>query len=75
MLGSNSPVARGAMLSDIRTNTMIERATFKFLNGLKENNNRQWFQHHREEYEQAPEDCLFRINRDVRFNDDHRQGC
>jgi len=73
---------------------MIESATFKFLKGLKENNNRPWFQHHREEYaqarsnvldlvdhviagiagfdspiiEQAPEDCLFRINRDVRFS-------
>ena len=73
---------------------MIENATFKFLKGLKGNNNRPWFQQHREEYEQArsnvlgvvdhviagiagfdppiieqaPEDCLFRINRDVRFS-------
>lgn len=82
------------MWSSIYTDTMIKSATFKFLKGLKENNNRQWFQLHREEYEQArsnvlglvdhviagiagfdppiieqaPEECLFRINRDVRFS-------
>jgi uncharacterized protein (TIGR02453 family) len=87
-------IARVVILSDIRTKTMIENATFKFLKGLKENNNRPWFLQHRKEYEQArsnvldlvdhviagiagfdppiieqaPEDCLFRINRDVRFS-------
>jgi uncharacterized protein (TIGR02453 family) len=81
-------------LGDIPMNIMIESATFKFLKGLKGNNNRPWFQQHRDEYdqaranvlgvvdhviagiagfdppiiEQAPEDCLFRINRDVRFS-------
>lgn len=31
----------------------IEKATFDFLNNLKENNNREWFQDHKSEYEAA----------------------
>jgi len=34
-------------------NTMITKATFDFLNGLKENNNRDWFQEHKKEYERS----------------------
>lgn len=69
-----------------------------FLNGLKKNNNRDWFEAHRESYQAArdlfiemirqlvagiakfepevaglrPKDCLFRINRDIRFSNDKR---
>lgn len=67
----------------------------KFLQGLKRNNNREWFQAHRAEYETArsnfeeyvlalinelsrteslpgvtPKDCIFRLNRDLRFTKD-----
>lgn len=75
---------------------MIQKSTLQFLKGLKKNNNRDWFEAHRGEYEAAkndflefldmlipaiavfdPEvtgikakDCLFRINRDVRFSKD-----
>src|SRR5690606_40887853 len=31
----------------------IEKSTFDFLNNLKENNNREWFQEHKPEYEAA----------------------
>ena len=31
----------------------IEKATFDFLNNLKENNNREWFQDHKSEYDAA----------------------
>jgi uncharacterized protein (TIGR02453 family) len=75
---------------------MITNATLTFLKGLKRNNNRDWFQAHRKEYENArqnfldlvaillhrmvafdesllatePEECLFRIHRDLRFSKD-----
>ena len=75
---------------------MIHPKTFTFLKELKKNNNKPWFETHREEYESAKEDfniligqlikhigifdipirnlttreCLFRINRDVRFSKD-----
>ncbi|HEY8401893.1 MAG TPA: DUF2461 domain-containing protein [Cytophagaceae bacterium] len=71
-------------------------ALFKFLKGLKKNNNKEWFEKHREEYnglrkeftalvneiiqelaKADPEianleakDCIFRINRDIRFSKD-----
>ncbi len=73
---------------------MIQAATLKFLKNLKNNNNRQWFEEHCKQYENAKADflslveklisgiatfdksignleaknCLFRINRDVRFS-------
>ncbi|MGJ7030775.1 DUF2461 domain-containing protein [Niabella hirudinis] len=73
---------------------MIQQATLKFLEALKYNNNKPWFDAHRKEYENAREDfagfvdsliaafgktepsilhlkakdCMFRINRDVRFS-------
>lgn len=75
---------------------MIEPQTLRFLNGLKKNNNREWFENHRKQYEAAKidfqnflqlviddfgrtdisiaglsvKDCMFRINRDVRFSKD-----
>ena len=75
---------------------MLQPATLKFLFNLKKNNNKQWFDEHRKEYETAKSDfyslteqliktmagfdtpighlsakeCLFRINRDVRFSKD-----
>jgi len=75
---------------------MIQKSTLKFLKDLKKNNNKEWFDAHRTEFEAAkadfieflngllkkmtsfdPEmadinakDCLFRINRDVRFSKD-----
>src|SRR4028118_1359408 len=75
---------------------MLEPQTIKFLNGLKKNNNKPWFDAHRKEYEAAridfqnfiqlvidnlqksdltiagtsARDCLFRINRDIRFSKD-----
>jgi uncharacterized protein (TIGR02453 family) len=75
---------------------MIQPATLKFLKQLKSNNNKEWFDSHRTEYESAKEDfiafvqdiitniavfdpevkeikakdCLFRINRDIRFSKD-----
>ena len=67
----------------------------KFLQGLKRNNNRDWFEAHRPEFEAArdqfehyvavlisalarteslsgvtPKDCIFRLNRDLRFTKD-----
>lgn len=73
---------------------MIAKTTFNFLNQLQQNNNREWFQDNRSQYEQSKEnfieycanvlkelclfhpemantqvkDCIFRINRDVRFS-------
>jgi uncharacterized protein (TIGR02453 family) len=75
---------------------MIQKSTLQFLKELKKNNNKEWFELHRKEYETAkndflefidklipkiaafdPEvsgikakDCIFRINRDVRFGKD-----
>ena len=75
---------------------MLEPQTLKFLSGLKKNNNREWFEKHRPEYEAAKIDfqnfiqlviddfgrkdlsiagniarnCVFRINRDIRFSKD-----
>jgi len=71
------------------------RDTLEFLRQLRINNNRQWFEDHRAQYEQArgcfqdlvtdlihqfdpvddlgavsAKDCMFRINRDVRFSND-----
>src|SRR5438067_4534816 len=75
---------------------MLEPQTLKFLSQLKKNNNKQWFDPHRAQYEAAridfsnfiqllidalqksdttitgltARDCLFRINRDIRFSND-----
>lgn len=73
---------------------MLDQKTLQFLNQLKKNNSREWFNQHRDNYEAAKEnfielvnqilantsqfdqdlslltykDCIFRINRDVRFS-------
>jgi len=73
---------------------MLQSATLKFLQALKKNNNKEWFDKNRKEYELAKadfaelvngvikkmeekdatirglssKDCVFRINRDVRFS-------
>ncbi len=75
---------------------MLKSSTLKFLNDLKKNNNRPWFEVNRKRYELAKadflnfiqqvidaygkkdksiaslkaKDCIFRINRDVRFSKD-----
>lgn len=75
---------------------MLQPATLKFLNSLKKNNNKPWFDENRKQYDivragflemvtdiikhiarfepaigtQAAKDCVFRINRDVRFSKD-----
>lgn len=75
---------------------MLEPQTLQFLKGLKQNNNKPWFDAHRAQYEaaridfqnfiqlvidafgktelsiagQSARNCLFRINRDVRFSKD-----
>lgn len=75
---------------------MLQSSTIKFLNDLKKNNNKPWFDKNRKVYEAAKtdfasfiqkvidqhskkdssiknlvaKDCLFRINRDVRFAKD-----
>jgi len=75
---------------------MIHRDTLQFLSNLKDNNNREWFDHNRRSFELArnnffefvqmlinelskfdtsiqfvrPKDCIFRINRDIRFSAD-----
>lgn len=75
---------------------MIEPQTLTFLKGLKNNNNKPWFDAHRAQYEAARIDfqnfiqlvidrlqqsdttitgtvareCMFRINRDIRFSND-----
>ena len=77
---------------------MLQSSTLTFLNNLKKNNNKNWFDEHRKQYNQAREDflllidslikniatfdppignlsakeCIFRINRDVRFSKDKR---
>jgi uncharacterized protein (TIGR02453 family) len=73
---------------------MIQKTTLQFLNELKKNNNREWFETNRKKYEASkenilavaaelikvvgtfdkniatlePKQCIFRINRDVRFS-------
>jgi len=75
---------------------MLQSSTLKFLNNLKKNNNKPWFDAHRSDYEKSKKDfeqfiqiiidrhgkkdpaiknliarnCLFRINRDIRFSKD-----
>ncbi|MES1216453.1 MAG: DUF2461 domain-containing protein [Bacteroidota bacterium] len=75
---------------------MLQSSTIKFLKDLKKNNNKPWFDAHRNEYEKSKKDfelfvqmiidrhskkdpsikelvaknCLFRINRDIRFSKD-----
>lgn len=75
---------------------MINRSSLQFLKDLKRNNNKNWFEAHRDKYEDARtnfssfvetmiskigqfdepighlkvKDCIFRINRDVRFSKD-----
>lgn len=75
---------------------MLKSSTLKFLKDLKKNNNKPWFDKHRDNYEEAKEDfgvfiqklidhhakadvsiktltssqCVFRINRDIRFSKD-----
>jgi len=75
---------------------MLQSSTLKFLKDLKKNNNKPWFDSHRDAYESAkedfeqfvarlisthakkdssieslkPKDCMFRINRDIRFSKD-----
>jgi uncharacterized protein (TIGR02453 family) len=77
---------------------MLSPQTLKFISQLKKNNNKQWFDAHRTQYEAAridfsnfiqllieallksdttitgltAKDCLFRINRDIRFSKDKR---
>ncbi len=75
---------------------MLQPSTIKFLKDLKKNNNKPWFDSHRDAYENAradfadfiqqvidrhsksdktiaslkAKDCMFRINRDIRFSKD-----
>ena len=75
---------------------MFQPSTLKFLRDLKKNNNKPWFDAHRNQYEDArndfenfigavleklgkkddtirdlkPKQCMFRINRDIRFSKD-----
>lgn len=75
---------------------MIQQPTLQFLKDLQKNNNKEWFDKHRERYEEAkinfrefiaeliqgvskfdpavkhlePKNCVFRINRDIRFSKD-----
>jgi uncharacterized protein (TIGR02453 family) len=75
---------------------MLQSSTVKFLKDLKKNNNREWFEANRKQYEAAKKDfenlvqavieihskkdeelaslkakdCMFRINRDIRFSKD-----
>jgi len=75
---------------------MLQPSTLKFLKDLKKNNNKPWFDAHRNQYDEAKKDfekfiqslidkhsrsdadikeltaknCLFRINRDIRFSKD-----
>jgi uncharacterized protein (TIGR02453 family) len=75
---------------------MLKPDLFRFLEALKKNNSREWFQDHRNEYHELrqhfihyvsllihelnrmdpdtglpePKDCIFRINRDIRFSKD-----
>ena len=80
----------------LKKNHMLQPATIKFLQDLKKNNNKPWFDANRPRYESAKKDfetflqlvidklaksdetiqglkakdCMFRINRDVRFAKD-----
>lgn len=75
---------------------MLQKTTLQFLKGLEKNNNKPWFDAHREAYETArgnfsvfvqavidqfgkkdqgiknltAKECVYRINRDVRFSKD-----
>ena len=75
---------------------MLQSSTIKFLRDLKKNNNKPWFDAHRNDYDNArsdyaqfiqkvidlqakndpslrnvvAKDCLFRMNRDIRFSKD-----
>ena len=75
---------------------MLQSSTLKFVRDLKKNNNKPWFDAHRNQYEEArkdfagfiqsvigkhgsndpsiktlvAKDCMFRINRDIRFSKD-----
>lgn len=75
---------------------MVQPYTLKFLKDLRKNNNKPWFDAHRDQYDSAKEDiislaaeliraiavfdslvgnlqpkeCIFRINRDIRFSKD-----
>lgn len=75
---------------------MIQPSTIKFLKDLRKNNNKPWFDGHRDQYDAAredvislagelikaiavfdplvsnlqPKECIFRINRDIRFSKD-----
>jgi uncharacterized protein (TIGR02453 family) len=75
---------------------MLQKETLRFLDQLKQHNNKPWFEEHRQQYEAVKKDfeqftatilkavaefdtsvahlgvkdCLFRINRDVRFSKD-----
>jgi uncharacterized protein (TIGR02453 family) len=75
---------------------MLQSSTIKFLKDLKKNNNKVWFDSHRDAYDNAKKDyadfiqliidrhskvdlsigslkakeCIFRINRDIRFSKD-----
>jgi uncharacterized protein (TIGR02453 family) len=75
---------------------MLSSATLEFLNDLKENNNREWFEANKKRYQKVKteylnlaeslvsemkkfdaslemltgKDCIFRINRDIRFSSD-----
>ena len=48
---------------------MLQYSTLKFIKDLKKNNNKPWFDTNRKKYE-AAKDCIFRINRDIRFSKD-----
>lgn len=75
---------------------MINKPTLGFLTTLRSNNNREWFQENKQQYQASrdnfvhitdfliqaisqfdksiaglkPSDCIFRINRDIRFSND-----
>src|SRR6478752_3141039 len=53
---------------------MLRLSTLKFLKDLKKNNNKPWFYKHRKSdptiKSTVAKDCMFRINRDVRFSKD-----
>ena len=83
-------------LQSTQTYSMFQGSTLKFLKDLRKNNNKPWFDAHRQQYEDAKADfatfvqtiidkqgdsdktianltakeCMFRINRDVRFAKD-----
>lgn len=85
-----------AHLNNTTTGLMIHPETLDFLQQLAENNNKPWFDAHKNQYQKVktnyleaatrllyemqrvddslsllePKDCLFRINRDIRFSHD-----